>query len=318
MTLLKLFVTLPLIAAVPTSIAAMKWDKRVLIVSAADLELTGTASLNGIGGSIANRLTGNAGNNILDGGAGTDTLIGGAGNDTYIVDSSGDRIIETITVSQTATNDAGGIDTILSSVAVFMNSYSSISFVENATLTGVAAASVFGNALNNSITGNAAANTLDGANGNDTILGMGGNDTMIGGAGADTFDGGAGRDRLTGGAGQDILTGGLEDDIFVFANGDIGTSMASADRITDWSGIGAQGDRIDLSAIDANTANGSGTNEAFNFIGLGAFTNVAGQLRSEVIAGNTYLMGDLNGDGVADLWLRLDGTVNVGAGDLGL
>ena len=105
----------------------------------------------------------------------------------------------------------------------------------------------------------------------------------------------------------------------MFATGDMGTSLATADRITDWSGLaGGQGDRIDLSAIDANTANGSGTNEAFSFIGSGAFSNVAGQLRSEVISGNTYLIADTNGDAIADLWLRLDGTVTVGAGDLTL
>ena len=86
-----------------------------------------------------------------------------------------------------------------------------------------------------------------------------------------------------------------------------------------WSGLaGSQGDRIDLSAIDANTANGSGTNDAFTFIGSAAFDNVAGQFRSEVIGGNTYLMADTNGDGIADLWLQLDGAVSVGAGDLGL
>ena len=103
----------------------------------------------------------------------------------------------------------------------------------------------------------------------------------------------------------------------MFATGDMGTSLATADRITDWSGLaGGQGDRVDLSAIDANSVNGSGTNEAFTFIGSGAFSNVAGQLRSETIGGNTYLMADTNGDGTADLWLRLDGTVTVAAGDL--
>ncbi len=71
-------------------------------------------------------------------------------------------------------------------------------------------------------------------------------------------------------------------------------------------------------APDASAANGAGTNEAFAFIGSSAFSNVAGQQRSEVISGNTFLIADLNGDGVADLLLRLDGTVTVGAGDLSL
>ncbi len=57
-----------------------------------NLLLTGTASINGTGNTIANVLTGNAGNNALtgnagddtlDGLAGSDTLAGGAGNDIY-------------------------------------------------------------------------------------------------------------------------------------------------------------------------------------------------------------------------------------------
>ena len=283
-----------------------------------NLELTGTAFA-GLGNALNNRLTGNASDNQLNGGAGSDTLIGGAGNDTYIVDSSGDRIIETITVSQSATNDAGGFDQILSSVSVFMNAYSSISFVESVTLNGSALTSAYGNALANSMFGNDSANTLDGFTGDDFLAGNGGNDTLIGGMGSDTMEGGADRDRLTGGAGQDFLTGGTQADVFAFGVGDMGTSQASADRILDWSGIaGGQGDRIDLSAIDANTANGAGTNEAFAFIGGAAFSNVAGQLRFEVISGNSFLMGDTNGDGVADLFLRLNGVVTVGAGDLAL
>ena len=283
-----------------------------------NLELTGTAFF-GVGNALNNRLTGNASDNQLNGGAGSDTLIGGAGNDTYIIDSSGDRIIETITVSQTATNDAGGFDQILSSVSVFMNAYSSISFVESVTLTGSALTSAYGNALANSMFGNDSANTLDGFTGDDFLAGGAGNDTLIGGMGSDTMEGGADRDRLTGGAGQDFLTGGTQADTFVFGVGDMGTSQATADQITDWSGIaGGQGDRIDLSAIDANTANGAGTNEAFAFIGGAAFSNVAGQLRFEVISGNSFLMGDTNGDGVADLFLRLNGVVTVGAGDLTL
>ena len=282
------------------------------------LELTGTAHIDGTGNGLANRINGNAGNNILDGGAGTDTLVGGAGNDTYIFDQAGDRAVETVTATVTDTNDAGGIDQIFSSFAVNLNQSNGMRFIENVTLTGTAAASVFGNDLGNSVTANSGANFLDGANGNDIIAGLGGNDTMLGGAGADTLDGGAGRDRLTGGAGQDILSGGLEGDTFVFATSDMGTSQATADRITDWSGFGAQGDRIDLSAIDANTANGSGTNEAFSFIGGAAFSNVAGELRSEIILGDTYLIGDIDGDGIADLWLRLDGVIAVSASDITL
>ncbi|WP_414894618.1 hypothetical protein, partial [Pseudomonas sp. IT-232MI5] len=48
---------------------------------------------------VANRMTGNAGDNYLDGGLGADTLMGGLGNDTYVVDNAGDTISETSTLS---------------------------------------------------------------------------------------------------------------------------------------------------------------------------------------------------------------------------
>ncbi|HET9865761.1 MAG TPA: calcium-binding protein, partial [Nitrospira sp.] len=59
-----------------------------------NLVLTGTASINGTGNTLANALTGNSGNNVLtalggddtlDGAAGLDTLVGGAGNDKYLL-----------------------------------------------------------------------------------------------------------------------------------------------------------------------------------------------------------------------------------------
>ena len=40
---------------------------------------TGNSSINDIGNTLANRLTGNNGKNLLDGGAGSDTMIGGLG-----------------------------------------------------------------------------------------------------------------------------------------------------------------------------------------------------------------------------------------------
>jgi hypothetical protein len=55
--------------------------------------------------------------------------------------------------------------------------------------------------------------------------------------------------------------------------------------------------------------------QQFAFIGTGAFTGAAGQLRYQQISGNTYVMGDTDGDGDADFWIRLDGLHNLQAGD---
>ncbi len=175
-----------------------------------NLTLTGSGNLSGTGNSLANILTGNAGNNTLFGGLGNDTLNGGAGNDTlnggedgdtmvggagndlYVVSSTGDLVFETTTT--TSTTDAGGIDTVESSVSFNLNANAGVRFVENLTLTGTGAVEGTGNSRANILTGNSGDNILRGAAGNDTLYGLDGNDTLNGGADSDTMVGGAGND----------------------------------------------------------------------------------------------------------------------------
>jgi trimeric autotransporter adhesin len=147
-----------------------------------NLTLTGTATINGTGNTLNNRLTGNAANNTLtggagkdtlNGGAGADTLVGGAGNDIYMVDVATDVVIE-------AANE--GADTVQSAVTWTLGDT-----LENLTLTGYAAINGTGNALNNALTGNSGNNLLMGGAGNDTLNGGGSTDTMVGGLGNDTY-----------------------------------------------------------------------------------------------------------------------------------
>jgi serralysin len=120
------------------------------------------------------------------------------------------------------------------------------------------------------LVGNHVSNILNGNDGNDVLNGLGGDDLVSGGNGADEF-------RFT-------ETGGN-------------------DRIADFaSGI----DRIVLNEIDAN-ANAAG-DQAFSFIGGGAFSGAAGELRTYSQSGENFLAGDVNGDGLADF------TINTGAG----
>ena len=127
-----------------------------------NLILTGTAAINGTGNALDNAVTGNVGANILNGGVGADTMTGGGGDDTYYVDNAGDLVVESA---------SSGTDTIFASVTFTLSAN-----VENLTLTGTAAISGYGNALNNKITGNAAANFLDGGAGADTMTGGAAND----------------------------------------------------------------------------------------------------------------------------------------------
>ena len=252
--------------------------------------LVGNSGANVLGGGAGNdtlwgsegddRLFGEAGNDTLDGGTGADRLNGGAGDDNYYVDNAGDEIIEF---------SSGGRDTVYTAMGHTLGAN-----VEDLRLTGSAAVDGYGNALNNLLVGNGAANTLVGGSGNDTLWGGGGNDRLIGSSGRDTMAGGTGADR------------------FAFDDGHFGgTTAATADLIQDFSQ--GQGDRIELAAVDANSALGG--DQAFAFIGMSAFTGTAGQLRYEQIGGSTFVYGDVNGDGVADFAIMMTGNLTLTGAD---
>ncbi len=149
------------------------------------LTLTGTGHINATGNNLNNTLTGNSGNNTLNGGVGSDTMLGGAGNDIYYVDHVNDRVYETTSTS--SSSNAGGTDTVYSSIAFNLNAYNGVRFVENLTLTGTGYINATGNNLNNILTGNSGNNILNGGLGNDTLNGGAGSDTMLGGAGNDIY-----------------------------------------------------------------------------------------------------------------------------------
>jgi serralysin len=146
-------------------------------------------------------LIGNGGNDTLNGGAGDDDMSGGDGDDVYIVDSVGDQIFEDDSIQGSSGND---------SIRTSLSSYSlggvGLEFIENLSFTGIGAASLTGNLLNNLLAGGKGADTLNGGTGLDTLRGGAGNDTLIHdgditppaqqGDPTKIFDGGTGTDTL--------------------------------------------------------------------------------------------------------------------------
>ena len=86
---------------------------------------------------------------------------------------------------------------------------------------------------------------------------------------------------------------------------------ASTDTILDFNR--AEGDRISLSLIDANSK--TAPDEVFKFIGTEAFHKVAGELRYAATASGVQIYGDIDGDGVADLSIIAAGVSSLVASD---
>lgn len=309
----------PNVAANHFVIGTAQADKITLLGTATNLcwvetgdgadRITGSASLDDcdsgagndtlLGGGGNDTLFAGTGNDRLDGGSGNDALDGGTGNDVFIGGSGidtvfGDAGIDTVTFAAAraavlvdlsrAQDQARSLVRDTADIGI-----DQISAVEN----------VIGSRFADRITGDAQANRLDGAGSSDRLVGGGGADLLIGGTGRDTMTGGSGNDR------------------FIFAEGDFGGSTAAtADIITDW----VKGDRIDLRAVDADyrAAAAAAGDQAFAFLGTAAFNTSddrIGELRYQTGANVTWLMGDQNGDGLADFMIRLNGVHTMVAAD---
>ena len=212
------------------------------------------------GSSTDNRIEGGAGNDTISGGTGNDTLVGGTGNDIFVVDVVGDTVIEAV--------DAG-TDNIQSIISWTLGDN-----IENLTLTGTAAISATGNALNNILIGNSAANTLTGGSGNDTLTGIGG---------IDTFNVSAGTDTITdlGNGGADILNVSVGATV----NATVTTAWtATATTVNKGTAnITTNGLAVNLAAI-TSTATG---NIGYNVTNNGAATTLTGSSLGDRLYGGT-------------------------------
>jgi Ca2+-binding RTX toxin-like protein len=230
------------------------------------------------GGDGNDSLAGGDGNDVLTGGLGSDAMTGGLGDDTFYVDDAGDTTVEA---------SGQGTDLVRATVT-----WTLAANVENLVQDGAANIDATGNGLANALTGN------------------GGNNSLDGGAGDDVIKAGNGNDILIGGTGNDILVGGAGADAFVVTAASIHTSGAiETDTVNDL--VAVQGDRLDLSAIDADTITGG--DQAFHLV-IGAFTHHAGEMTLTLSGGNTLLALDVDGDGRADYRMTIAGNVTGDSG----
>lgn len=151
-----------------------------------------------------------------------------------------------------------------------------------------------------------------GGTGNDVIYAGDDNDWFYGGFGNDTMYGEDGDDRLYGDRDDDVIDGGLGRDIIHTGQG---ADVIVFNTVAD-SAVGAQRDviedftvgidTIDVSAILAGT---------FDFVGTGALTGTAPELRLAEMGGSTVVQMDADGDGLADSEILLRGATGLTADD---
>ena len=145
------------------------------------------------------------------------------------------------------------------------------------------------------LTGNTLVQTITGALGNDTLASGGGGDVLIGGGGTDSLAGGAGADTFRFLLASDSAVGAGRDSIIGF--------------------VSADGDRIDLSALDPNDVLAG--NQAFSFRGSAPFSGARGELRFQPSGADVIVQGTFTGAAVA-FEIRVAGVASLAAGDFNL
>lgn len=227
-------------------------------------------------GGLALKATGSAADNVLNGSTNSAAnQLIGLGGNDTYFVGSNDVVVE---------GPGGGFDTVLTTVTYTLPALAAVEELRNATsATGLG---LFGNSLVQTITGSAGNDSLSGGGGGDVLIGNGGTDNLTGGLGADRF-----RFLLP----ADSPVGVGRDSVIGF--------------------VAAEADRIDLSAIDANTQLAG--DQGFIFRGSAAFTGARGELRFDVSGADVIVQGSIAGT-VPAFEIRVAGVTSLLAGDFTL
>jgi Ca2+-binding RTX toxin-like protein len=282
----------------------------------------GNDTLEGLDGQ--DYLNGGDGDDVLDGYGGNDTFNGGAGADWFEQILSGyaagadviedfvkgeDKLL--LAIDGLTRPDFSAVESIVQDGADTVITYKDVGTVR---LPGVDASTIDESDFLFWVDGDDGSNSLEGASTNDRLSGNAGDDVLKGSAGADLLEGGTGADRLIGGKGADLLIGGADHDVLKGGEGADAFRYEAlrdnGDRILDFDA--ASGDRIDLSAIDADA--GQPGDQAFAFVSR--FDGHAGQatLSYDAAHDRTVLKLDVDGDGRGDFAIAISGHVGAETG----
>lgn len=258
-----------------------------VVVSLALGMASGFTSIKGV-----ENITGGAGNDTLAGDDSANTIRGGAGADVIIGGADGDTLF-----------GEGDDDRFVATIGDGSDSYTGGGGNDTLDLSGTnASANV------NLLTGTATSTDI----GNDTLATI---ENVIGGSGADTFVASTARN---------VFTGGLGSDVIVFQTRQAaGNGAANRDIITDFAHLI---DRIDISAIDADTRNATAANGTQHFVFDGqvaAGSEAAGHVgyHYEIVGGVEYTIFEgnvrtaTNGDTTIDFQVALQGHLTLTSAD---
>jgi Ca2+-binding RTX toxin-like protein len=148
--------------------------------------------------------------------------------------------------------------------------------------------------------------------GNDLLVGGAFADMLGGGSGNDTVTGGAGADTLTGSTGADLLSAGAGADVFRFATAgeSVGDAIVASGGALAFAGAGAPGgDRIDVSAIDANATLAGSQHFVF-----GTSQDI-GRLWAVDVGNATHIRGNVAGGAAPEFDLAINDGAMLHAGD---
>ncbi|WP_172839354.1 calcium-binding protein [Tateyamaria omphalii] len=262
---------------------------------------TGNDTLWGDGGD--DHTWGGDGNDVIYGGAGNDRADGGLGNDRIFLSTGddyayGDDGRDRIQSGKGNDEVYGGAgdDTIAGDLGDdSLNGQDGRDVVtggdgDDTVRGGDNGDSLAGGIGNDLVRGDAGNDTVKGGKGLDDVHGGDGRDIVLGGDGADTVSGGNGEDRVSGGRGADEILD-YEDiearDVFVFKQGDSGSSAATMDVIKGFTSII---DKIDLTDFGGLT-----------FVNRTTFSGN----KAEVLFDGDYVQIDADGDGTVDEMIEL-------------